>query len=214
MFHKIELKNIYKKINNKTVLDHISCEFHSGNVYGISGRNGSGKTMLFRLICGLVSPTEGEILVDGEIISYCTERLSIGLQLENIGLYQDLTVLENLRCLAKISKKAGDKEIFEAVRRVGLEPEDKRKIKKYSLGMKQRAVIAQAIMEKPDLLILDEPSNALDSEGMGILREIIRQEAQRGAIVLLASHNKEDIHILSNYRYQMEEGSLREMGLE
>lgn len=110
MSHVIELKDISKKIKDKIVLNHISCEFHSGEVYGISGRNGSGKTMLFRLICGLISPTKGEIIVNGQKVSCCTKKLSIGLMLENIGLYQDLTILENLVCLAKINAKIGKKK--------------------------------------------------------------------------------------------------------
>lgn len=211
MSHIIELKEISKMINDKVVLNHVSCELRSGKIYGITGRNGSGKTMLFRLICGLIYPTKGEILVDGQKVACCTEKLRIGLMLENIGLYQDLTVLQNLTCLAKINGKAGKEEIYEAIHRVGLEPEDKRKIKKYSLGMKQRAVIAQAIMEKPEVLILDEPSNALDSAGVQDLRKIVRQEAERGAIVLIASHNKEDIDILSDQIYEMEQGNLKEI---
>lgn len=214
MPHIIELKDISKRINDKVVLDHVSCELCSGKIYGITGRNGSGKTMLFRLLCGLIAPAEGEIFIDGEKAVCCTEKLRIGLMLENIGLYQDLTVFENLTYLSKISGKAGKEEIYEAIQRVGLDPEDKRKIKKYSLGMKQRAVIAQAIMEKPEVLILDEPSNALDSTGVQDLRKIVRQEAERGAVVLIASHNKEDIHILSDRIYQMEQGSLKEIVAE
>lgn len=214
MLHTIELKEISKEIDKSMVLNHISCEFHSGEIYGIVGRNGSGKTMLFRLICGLIFPTSGKILVDGQEVLSCTEKLTIGLMLENIGLYQDLTILENLICFAKIHKKVGKEEIYEAIRAVGLEPEDKRKIKKYSLGMRQKAVIAQAIMEKPDMLIFDEPSNALDSQGVEMLREIIKMEAKRGAIVVLASHNKEDIQILSKRIYEMEQGNLKEITLK
>ncbi len=208
---KLEVKNLTKKINNNLILDNVSMELESGNIYGFVGKNGSGKTMLFRAIVGLIKPTHGEIYINNIPVSHqeplpCT----IGIVIENVGLYNEFTGYQNLKYLASIRKCIGDNQIIEVINRVGLDAKDKRTIKKYSLGMKQRITIAQAIMEKPDILLLDEPTNGLDKDGIELIREIIRQEKERGALILIASHNEEDIHLLCDKKYQVEQGKFEE----
>lgn len=204
---------IEKKIHGKTILNDISLRLSSGNVYGFVGRNGSGKTMLFRALSGLMTVDKGKILWEGKELNKDFSVLpNLGIVLENAGLYPDLTGMENLTYLANLTKKIGKEEIEDALVRVGLEPDDKRIYRKYSLGMKQRLAIAQAIMEKPDVMMLDEPTNALDETGVEEIRTIISQEKERGALILLASHNKEDIRLLSDYFYRIERGHIEMQG--
>lgn len=196
---KLVLENISKKIKNKVILDNISIEFENSKIYGFVGRNGSGKTMLFRAICGLMKLDSGRILLDDKVLYKDMDILpNTGIIIENAGLYSEYTGLKNLQLLANINKKIGEDEVREALTRVGLDPDDKRTVRKYSLGMKQRLIIAQAIMEKPDIILLDEPTNALDENGVEEIRNIIQDERKRGAIILIASHNKEDIKLLSD----------------
>ena len=184
-------KNISKKIGKKEILKDINLQLKNGMVYGFVGRNGSGKTMLFRALSGLMTVTSGKILLDGKELHKDMRVLdNMGIVIENAGLYPELTGFENLKLLAKLNKKIDDRQIKSAISRVGLDPEDKRTFKKYSLGMKQRIMIAQAIMETPDILMLDEPTNALDEEGVALMRNIVKEEKERGAMILIASHNK------------------------
>lgn len=209
MKHTIELKSIHKTIENQMVLKDINLKIQSGKIYGFVGKNGSGKTMLFRLIAGLIKADEGQILIDGKQVRFNDKYpLSIGLVIENAGLYKEFTGKENLKLLASIRKVIGDDEINEAIRKVGLEPDDKRIVKKYSLGMRQRLILAQAIMEKPDILLLDEPSNALDKNGVDTMRQLILEEKRRGAVICLASHNENDIGLLCDEIYNMERGEI------
>lgn len=206
---RLTIKHVHKKIKKRVILHDIDVEFESGNVYGIVGRNGSGKTMLFRAISGLMKIDEGEIEWNGQILHKDFEVLpNLGIVLENAGLYPDLTGFQNLKYLAKVNKKISDEEIREIIIRVGLNPEDKRTFRKYSLGMKQRIVLAQALMEKPDILLLDEPTNALDEEGVKEIRELIKAEKERGALVILASHNAADIQVLADEVFYMRDGCL------
>lgn len=206
-------KNISKKIGKKEILKDINLQLKNGMVYGFVGRNGSGKTMLFRALSGLMTITSGKILLDGKELHKDMRVLdNMGIVIENAGLYPELTGFENLKLLAKLNKKIDDRQIKLAISRVGLDPEDKRTFKKYSLGMKQRIVIAQAIMESPDILMLDEPTNALDEEGVALMRNIVKEEKERGAMILIASHNKEDIEILTDKVFLMSDGILRESG--
>lgn len=206
-------KNISKKIGKKEILKDINLQLKNGMVYGFVGRNGSGKTMLFRALSGLMTITSGKILLDGKELHKDMRVLdNMGIVIENAGLYPELTGFENLKLLAKLNKKIDDRQIKSAISRVGLDPEDKRTFKKYSLGMKQRIVIAQAIMESPDILMLDEPTNALDEEGVALMRNIVKEEKERGAMILIASHNKEDIEILTDKVFLMSDGILRESG--
>ena len=207
-------EHISKTIRGREILHDVSLELHSGKVYGFVGRNGSGKTMLFRALSGLMSLTSGTVRWGDQVLKRDFAVLpNLGIVLENVGLYPNLTGLENLRYLANTQKKGTQADLRAVLTRMGLAPDDKRTYGKYSLGMKQRLAIAQAIMEKPDVLMLDEPTNALDSEAVAQVRDIIAQEKERGALVLLASHNYEDICLLSDQVYRMENGRLREEGV-
>lgn len=207
----VELKaeNISKKIKKNIILNNISFYLTGGNVYGFVGRNGSGKTMLFRALSGLIKIDEGKIYYNGEnIFSKYSVLPDIGMIIENTGMYLEYSGFKNLDILAGINKKIGKKEIIESLERVGLDPSDKRAVRKYSLGMKQRLAIAQAIMEKPKVIMLDEPTNGLDQEGVNLIRKVIAEEKHRGAIILLASHNSEDIRVLSDKIYRMDMGKI------
>lgn len=208
---KLIADNISKKIGKKEILKNVSIQLENGNVYGFVGRNGSGKTMLFRALSGLMTISSGRILLDDKELHKDMRVLNnMGILIENAGLYPELTGFENLKLLAKLNKKIDDEQIEAAIRRVGLDPDDKRTFKKYSLGMKQRIVIAQSIMESPDILMLDEPTNALDEEGVELVRKIIKEEKERGAMILIASHNKEDIEILADKVFLISNGVLKE----
>ena len=207
-------EHISKTIRGREILHDVSLGLHSGKVYGFVGRNGSGKTMLFRALSGLMGLTSGTVRWGDQVLKRDFAVLpNLGIVLENVGLYPNLTGLENLRYLANIRKKCTQNDLRTVLTRVGLDPDDRRTYGKYSLGMKQRLAIAQAIMEQPDVLMLDEPTNALDSEAVARVRDIIAQEKERGALVLLASHNYEDICLLSDQVYRLESGRLREEGV-
>lgn len=209
MKHTIKLSSIEKKIEDNMVLRDINIELESGNIYGFVGKNGSGKTMLFRMIAGLIKPDAGQILIDERSVKFNEENLlSIGLIIENVGLYKEFTARENLKLLASIRGVIGDDEIDAAIRKVGLDPKDKRKVGKYSLGMRQRLLFAQAVMESPDVLLLDELTNALDKEGINMIRELILKERYRGALICLASHNEADISMLCDKIFKMDMGEL------
>ena len=200
-------KDICKKIRGKTVLSHVNLELESGTIYGFVGRNGSGKTMLFRALSGLISVSSGEVTLDGKVLRKDFSVLpNLGIILETTGLYPNLTGIENLSYLASIQKRIGLEEIKRALSRVGLDPEDKRTYRKYSMGMKQRLALAQAVMERPDIIMLDEPTNGLDEDGVDMIRKLILAEKERGAMILVASHNKEDIHILADQVYRISAG--------
>lgn len=203
------VKNVNKTIKNRKILSDINLHLKSGDIYGFVGRNGSGKTMLFRALSGLIKIDSGEIMYGGRLLHKDMEILgNIGIVIENAGLYPEFTGFKNLKLLADINKKISDDEIKAAIRRTGLDPEDSRPFKKYSLGMKQRIVISQAVMEKPDIIMLDEPTNALDENGVKEIRNLILEEKERGAMILLASHNKDDINLLADKVYYMDNGCL------
>lgn len=205
----IRINSVEKNIKGNQILNNVSCDMESGKVYGIYGRNGSGKTMLMRCILGLIHSDRGTVKIDKKEIGKDIDfPESVGAMIENPGFFPYATGFENLKMLAEIKGIIGEKEIREAIQRVGLDDRDPRTVSKYSLGMRQRLAIAQAIMEKPDLLVLDEPTNALDEEGVNTFRKIIVSEAMRGVLVILSSHNKEDIDILSDVRIKMESGKI------
>lgn len=202
-------KEICKKIQNKTILDSITLHLYGGHVYGFAGPNGCGKTMLFRALSGLMSIDFGTITLDGQVLRQDFSVLpSLGIILENVGLYPGLTGFQNLEYLAGMKKEIGKAEIRNALTRVGLDPDDRRTYRKYSLGMKQRLAIAQAIMEKPDVIMLDEPTNALDRNGVKLIRDVILEEKERGALILLASHNPDDLSLLADQLFEMENGRI------
>lgn len=206
---KLIAQNVNKIIHKKQILTDINLHLESGTIYGFIGANGSGKTMLFRALSGLISITSGIITLDGKVLRKDFDVLpSLGIVLEHVGLYPNLTGLENLEYLASLMRRIQSKNIKHALNRVGLEPNDKRIYRKYSLGMKQRLAIAQAIMEHPDVIMLDEPTNGLDEDGVEQIRTLIQEERNRGAMILLASHNKEDIRILADQLYQIKNGTV------
>lgn len=207
MIQEVKLENITKQIGTTTILENICLTMKCGQIYGITGENGSGKTMLMRVIAGLVSPSSGQLLFDGK--NRVDADPNIEIMIENASLYPELSGRENLRLLASIRKRATNEEIDQAIRRVGLEPEDKRTFRKYSLGMKQRLMLAQAIMEQPEVLLLDEPTNAIDRKGVELVHQIMNEEAQRGAVVLLASHVDYDIRSLCSRVFLIEKGQLQ-----
>lgn len=205
----IEIKNLNKTINEVQVLKNINLSLEKNKIYGFLGHNGSGKTMLFRAICGLIKGTSGTISVDNKILHKdISFPENLGVIIESPGFWEQYTGFENLKNLALIQNKITDNEIKESLIRVGLAPKDKRLYKKYSLGMKQKLAIAQAIMEKPKLLILDEPTNALDEESVENVRKILLEEKKRGATILIASHNKDDIEILSDFKFKISNGEI------
>lgn len=207
---KLTVENLCKKIKDRVILDNINLNLESGNVYGFVGRNGSGKTMLFRAVSGLINIDSGKVMLDEkELHKDMQVLLDMGIILENAGLYSEFTGRKNLQILAGIRKKITPEEVDKAIERVGLDPDDRRTYRKYSLGMKQRIVLAQAIMEHPSILFLDEPTNALDEDGVNRIRRIVAEEKERGSIVLLASHNKEDIEMLADKVYYMVDGRIR-----
>lgn len=206
---QLRIENFTKEINGKLILDNINIEFNSNYIYGLHGINGSGKTMLLRAISGLIYPDKGKITIDGEVLHKdISFPPSIGIVIENTSLLESYDARTNLKMLSRIKKAVGDNEIKDALRRVGLDDNSKLKVKKFSLGMKQRLSIAQAIFEKPDLILLDEPTNALDTEGIELVRNLLREEKERGALIILTSHNLEDIRILADYEIKMNEGKI------
>ena len=206
---KIEIKNLSKKIKNQLILDNINMNFEEGKIYGIYGRNGSGKTMLFRAICGLIKLDSGMVIINGKTLGKDLDfPESCGILLENPGLWPEYTAFENLKQLSKIKNIINDSEINDTLLRVGLECDDKKKYRKFSLGMKQKLGIAQALMEGPEIIILDEPTNALDDVSVKNIRNIIREEKNRGSIILIASHNKDDIDELADVKLRMDAGKL------
>lgn len=205
----IELRNVTKKIKGAVVLDNVNCRFESGNIYGLKGKNGSGKTMLMRAVCGLIKIREGEVDIDGKILGKdMSFPESIGALIENPAFIDSYTGFKNLKVLASIQNKISDEEIREALTEVGLEPDDKRTYRKYSLGMKQRLGIAAAVMESPDIIILDEPINALDESGARLVRGILEKHRERGAIIILACHDTEELEYLSDVIYTISEGRI------
>lgn len=208
---EIVVNEVSKSIYGVPIINSISMKLVSGNVYGFQGINGSGKTMLMRLICGLIYPTKGEIIIDGKRLGKeITFPQSVGLLLENPAFLDSYTGYENLEMLASIKNIITREEIHEAITSVGLDPLDKRKYKKFSLGMKQRLGIAAAIMEKPDILILDEPTNSLDSSGVSLVKTIIAKERERGAIIILACHDLPVLQDVSDEIFLLGQGKITE----
>lgn len=203
----ISIENISKKIQGATVLDNVNLRMESGNIYGLLGRNGSGKTMLMRAICGLIRPTEGKIMIDGaqqwKDFSFPSD---LGMLIETPTFLPEFTGFENLEMLSSIRKKASRNDIRDTIARVGLMPDDKRITRKYSLGMRQRLGIACAIMEHPQLLVLDEPFNGLDVNGYELVKNIILEEKRKGTLIILACHSREDLEDLSDVIFKVEQG--------
>ena len=211
MEDKIILRNVTKEIKGKKVLQHVDLELDAGGVYGFFGRNGSGKTMLLRAVAGLIK-VRGKIIVFGKDLSKeaaFPDRL--GLLIEKTELWPQYSAMENLELLAQIRNEIGEEEMRAALERVGLDPEDKRPIRTYSMGMRQKLALAQAIMESPRLLLLDEPTNGLDDDAVELFRTIILEEQERGCTILIATHQKEDIAGFCSRSFRMSEGACKEV---
>lgn len=207
---KIELIHVTKKFGQELVLKEVNLTLEQGRVYGIIGNNGSGKTVLMKCICGFLIPTTGLIQVFGSSIGQDVDfPESLGVIIETPGFLTNLTGRKNLEILAGMRRKIGPAEIRQVLEKVGLDPALKKPVANYSLGMRQRLGIAQAIMEDPKLLILDEPFNGLDKHGVGEIRKLLLELKEEGKTILLASHNEEDIRILCDEVYEMDGGVLR-----
>ena len=203
----ISVKNLSKDFGQERVLHNVTRDFERGRIHGIVGNNGSGKTVLMKCICGFLIPTEGEVIVNGKRVGKDVDfPPGLGLIIETPGFLPNMTGVKNLEILASLNKKIGLEEIAAAIRRVGLDPLMKKPVGKYSLGMRQRLGIAQAIMENPSLLILDEPLNGLDKHGVMEMRQLIKGLKEQGKTILLASHNQGDINELCDTVCEMDAG--------
>lgn len=209
MKNYIDISHITKKFGNNIVLNDVSVTFESGRIHGLIGRNGSGKTMLMKCICGLVPVSNGTIQVNGKQIGRdVLIPESMGAIIETPGFLPGYSGFDNLMFLAGINKIITKDSVKSAIQSVGLDPNDRKHVGKYSLGMRQRLGLAQAMMENPDLLILDEPMNGLDKEGVSDMRKILLSLKDKGKTILLASHSAEDIDVLCDTVCEMEHGKL------
>ena len=205
----IKIEHLTKKFGDAVVLDDISMELVPGRIYGLVGRNGSGKTMLMKHILGFVHPTSGKIVVDGKEIGKDIDMpQNVGAIIENPGFLPEYSGFQNLKFLAMIRGKIGKEEIKEAIRLVGLDPESKKHVGKYSLGMRQRLGLAQALMENPDVLLLDEPLSGLDNDGVQEMHELLIKQKEQGRLLIIASHSKEDIAVLCDEVFRFDKGKM------
>lgn len=204
----VKLDSVSKSFKKDSVLTDVSVEFEQGKIYGIVGKNGAGKTVLFKVIAGFLRPTSGHVYVkDKEIGVNSDFAEDIGLIIETPGFLSQYSAYKNLEYLASIRNKITEKEIREAIRLVGLDDKSKKKVGKFSLGMRQRLGIAQAIMENPELIILDEPMNGLDKNGIAIVKDLLRKLKEEGKTIIMASHYAEDMEICDEV-FEMEDGKL------
>ena len=205
----VEIKNYCKSIKSRPILNNVSYNFEYGKIYGLYGHNGSGKTMLLRAIAGLLVPDSGSVVIDGKVLHKdMSFPPSIGIVIENMNLLPQYNAFYNLKILGKIKKTATDEDIKTALERVGLKSD--LKVKKFLLGMKQRLNIAQAVFEKQKIILLDEPTNALDNDGVQLIYKLLKEEKERGALVVITTHHKEDLEEVCDVVLKMTEGELHE----
>jgi ABC-2 type transport system ATP-binding protein len=203
----VELENICKSIKKAVILNDISMSFASGKIYGLKGKNGCGKTMLMRAISGLMYIDSGKVTIDGKVLHKDIDfPESIGILIENPSFLSKYTGFKNLKLLASLRGNTTDEEVRLAIERVGLDPDDKRTYRKYSLGMKQKLGIANAIMGEPDLIILDEPINALDEESVAKIKSVLLELKEKGKLIIIACHDKEELEYLSDIIYLLKDG--------
>lgn len=203
----IQVEHGEKYFGKQQVLSGVNMQFDDGQIHGIIGRNGSGKTVLFKCIIGFLNLDAGEIKVNGKTIGKELDVIeNTGIIIENPGFLSDCTGFKNLKYLAMLKQCISDERIREAIEMVGLDPKSKKPVGKYSLGMRQRLGIAQAIMENPDILILDEPMNGLDNQGVADIRKLLLALKEQGKTILIASHNREDIDVLCDHVWEMDRG--------
>lgn len=208
----IKAENVCLTLQKNEILKNVSIHFERGKIHGLIGRNGSGKTMLMKCICGFVKPTSGEITVDGKRIGKdCDFPTNAGIIIETPGFIPYYSGVKNLKLLAELRKKISTDDIRNTMKQVGLDPDLKRHVRKYSLGMRQRLGLAQAIMENPDLLILDEPMNGLDKDGVEDMRKYLLDLKAQGKTILIASHSAEDIDVLCDTVCEMDKGKLEKI---
>ena len=211
----IKVENVSKVFGETAVLSDINVAFEKGKVHGLIGRNGSGKTMLMKCICGFVPVTGGQITIEGQRLKKDMDfPKNIGVIIETPGFLPAYSAYRNLKFLADIEGKITGAQIREAIRRVGLDPDSKKHVGKFSLGMRQRLGLAQAIMEDPDILILDEPMNGLDKDGVSDMRKYLLELKASGKTILIASHSAEDIDVLCDTVHEMDKGVLTTVRLE
>lgn len=207
----IRVEKLNKTFGKTVILDNVNLSIEDGKIYGFIGRNASGKTVLFKILCGFISPTKGDIIIDGKKIGKdldFPERC--GIIIENPGFIDYLSGFKNLEILASINNIISKKDIEEVMLRVGLDPNNTKSVKKYSLGMRQKLAIAQAIMERPKILILDEPMNSLDEESVEVIRNILLDLKKQGVTILISSHIREDINILCDKVFRISQGVVNE----
>lgn len=208
----IDVKELSLTIKKTEILKKVSVSFEKGKIHGLIGRNGSGKTMLMKCICGFIKPTEGTVSVDGKLIGKdCDFPNAVGIIIETPGFIPYYSGYKNLKLLADLNKKISREQIRRSMEQVGLDPDLKRHVRKYSLGMRQRLGLAQAIMEDPELLILDEPMNGLDKDGVADMRKYLLNLKEQGKTILIASHSAEDIEILCDTVCEMDKGVLTKL---
>lgn len=208
----IEIKDLTVRFGQTEVLHDISCEFPAGQITGLMGRNGSGKTVLLKAVCGLVIPEKGEILVNGRLLTpENAHTFSIGALIETPGFLREYSGLKNLRFLASLTGKNPDIRARAAMEAVGLDWRSRKHVGAYSLGMRQRLGLAQAMLDDPEILILDEPMNGLDHAAIAEFRELLHRLAERGKTIVLASHYQEDLRELCRTIYQMDGGRLHRL---
>ncbi|MBR1763820.1 MAG: ATP-binding cassette domain-containing protein [Ruminococcus sp.] len=206
----IEVKELCLTIGKTQILKGVSVAFEEGRIHGLIGRNGSGKTMLMKCICGFIKPTSGEITVDGRRVGKDVDfPQDMGIIIETPGFIPYYSGYKNLKLLAGLNNRIGRDEIRRSMEQVGLDPDLRRHVRKYSLGMRQRLGLAQAIMEDPKLLILDEPFNGLDKDGVREMREYLLSYKEQGKTILICSHSAEDISVLCETVHEMDKGVLR-----
>lgn len=208
--NEIKVLQVGKRIGEQTILTDINLEFKDSKIYGLIGRNGSGKTVLLKCIAGFMKPTEGEIFWNNRRIGKDVKFIeNMGFILNTPGFLLDVSGFKNLQYLASINKKVGKKEIVKTMELVGLDPQSKKSVGKYSLGMRQRLAIAQAIMENPEILILDEPMNSLDDQGVEDIRNLLLKLKEEGKLIIITSHNNEDIECLCDEVFQIRNGKIK-----
>lgn len=208
----VSIRKVTKKFDDEVVLKEITHDFAAGQTHGIVGMNGSGKTVLFKCICGFLKPTTGRILVEGQQVGKDIDfPASLGMIIESPGFLPNLSGYKNLKMLAALNGRIGSRQIRESIRRVGLDPAAKKHVGKYSMGMRERLGIAQAIMEDPRILILDEPFNGLDKNGVRDVYTLVQELKEAGKTIFLVSHNAVDIDTLCDTVCEMELGVLREI---
>lgn len=212
MQNTIEVNEVNLVIGKTQILKNVTVNFEKGKIHGLIGRNGSGKTMLMKCICGFIKPTSGKIIVQEQVVGKDMDYPeNMGIIIETPGFIPYYSGYKNLKLLAGLRNKIGKQEVIEAMEKVGLDPNLKNHVKKYSLGMRQRLGLAQAIMENPDILILDEPMNGLDKEGVEDMRKYLLDLREQGKTILIASHSSEDISVLCDTVSEMEKGILSEV---